>query len=56
MALVIKLSDETIEAVERLLNDAIAPAQGDNPLYTGRYKGDIEDDIEFVRAELDIEI
>ena len=56
MALTVKLSGEVEEAIERVFSDAIAPAADPNPSYDGRFKDDIEDDIELIRDALDLVI
>jgi len=49
-----ELSAEVEAALENIFSDATHGT--DNPLYDGRAKEDIEDDIALVRSELDIEL
>ena len=54
----VEITPEVEEALERLFNDAKVAADNGRtqPTYNGRYATDVEDDITFVRAELDIEL
>lgn len=49
------MDPELEAALERLFNDARISA-GNHIGFSGRYKDDIEDDIDFARNELNIEI
>ena len=52
------VSAECEAALERLFIDAKTAADNGrhNSAYSGRYADDVDDDITFVRAELDIEL